>query len=331
MPRAEGRAALRRAAEEARLRSTKLIVINSNRGGGDLDDEDAVEHERELAEVRAQLDAEGIEHEVRQLVRGPRPGRGPDRRRRGDRGRLHRDRAAPAHPGRQADPRQQRPAHPARGALPGARRQGRGVGSVAAGDPAADRHHRRRRRPTRCSTATRSRCSPACCSTSSSRWSAPSPGRRRSPSGSASTSSTRQRSPRSTRRRSRACARRRRRCTATPAAWRRGSRRSPGRGRRVRRRRRRAVDRRRTPAPSCSRRLKALPGFGDAKARIFLALLGKQLGVQPAGLGGRPPGTTPRRARTARWPTWSTRPAWPRSARSSRQQKQAAESTLTAA
>jgi uncharacterized HhH-GPD family protein len=30
-------------------------------------------------------------------------------------------------------------------------------------------------------------------------------------------------------------------------------------------------------------RLKALPGFGDQKARIFLALLGKQLGVQPIG------------------------------------------------
>ena len=70
VPRAEGRAALRRAAEEARLRSAKLIVINSNRGGGHLDEDDAVEHERELAQVRAELDAEGIEHEVRQLVRG---------------------------------------------------------------------------------------------------------------------------------------------------------------------------------------------------------------------------------------------------------------------
>ncbi len=30
-------------------------------------------------------------------------------------------------------------------------------------------------------------------------------------------------------------------------------------------------------------RLRALPGFGDQKARIFLALLGKQRGVQPAG------------------------------------------------
>lgn len=31
------------------------------------------------------------------------------------------------------------------------------------------------------------------------------------------------------------------------------------------------------------RRLKALPGFGDQKARIFLALLGKQYGVTPDG------------------------------------------------
>jgi uncharacterized HhH-GPD family protein len=30
-------------------------------------------------------------------------------------------------------------------------------------------------------------------------------------------------------------------------------------------------------------RLKALPGFGDQKARIFVALLGKQLGVRPPG------------------------------------------------
>ena len=31
------------------------------------------------------------------------------------------------------------------------------------------------------------------------------------------------------------------------------------------------------------RRLKALPGFGEQKAKIFLALLGKQYGVSPAG------------------------------------------------
>ena len=31
------------------------------------------------------------------------------------------------------------------------------------------------------------------------------------------------------------------------------------------------------------RRIKALPGFGDQKARIFIALLGKQLDVRPGG------------------------------------------------
>jgi uncharacterized HhH-GPD family protein len=31
------------------------------------------------------------------------------------------------------------------------------------------------------------------------------------------------------------------------------------------------------------RRIKALPGFGDQKARIFIGLLGKQLGVRPPG------------------------------------------------
>ena len=35
--------------------------------------------------------------------------------------------------------------------------------------------------------------------------------------------------------------------------------------------------------PELLRRLKGLPGFGEQKAQIFLALLGKQLGVQPKG------------------------------------------------
>ncbi len=33
------------------------------------------------------------------------------------------------------------------------------------------------------------------------------------------------------------------------------------------------------------RRVRALPGFGEQKARIFVGLLGKQLGVQPPGWG----------------------------------------------
>jgi uncharacterized HhH-GPD family protein len=35
--------------------------------------------------------------------------------------------------------------------------------------------------------------------------------------------------------------------------------------------------------PEVLRRLKALPGYGDQKARIFLALLGKQFEVEPPG------------------------------------------------
>src|SRR6185436_9080353 len=59
--------------EEARLRGTKLIVINSNRGGRDLNSSDAARQEADLADVRAQLGRDAIEHEVRLLVRGLEP------------------------------------------------------------------------------------------------------------------------------------------------------------------------------------------------------------------------------------------------------------------
>lgn len=73
VPKAEGRAALRRAAEEAKLRRTKLIVINSNRGGRELDAEENQRYEDELAAIRHSLEEAGLEHEVRQLVRGMEP------------------------------------------------------------------------------------------------------------------------------------------------------------------------------------------------------------------------------------------------------------------
>ncbi len=69
----EGRAALRAAAAEARLRNARLVVINSNRGGKDLDREEQARYEQELEIVRKTLDDEGVEHEVRQLVRGVEP------------------------------------------------------------------------------------------------------------------------------------------------------------------------------------------------------------------------------------------------------------------
>ena len=73
VPKAEGRAALRRAVEEAQLRKSRLVIVNSHRGGRDFDTEDALETEGQLQEVRDQLGESGIENEIRQLVRGMDP------------------------------------------------------------------------------------------------------------------------------------------------------------------------------------------------------------------------------------------------------------------
>lgn len=70
VPKPEGKAALKRAAQEAKLRNSRLLVVNSHRGGREFDRDDAVESEAELAEVKAVLESEGVEHDVRQLVRG---------------------------------------------------------------------------------------------------------------------------------------------------------------------------------------------------------------------------------------------------------------------
>jgi nucleotide-binding universal stress UspA family protein len=73
VPTAEGRAALRQATQECLLRNTRLVVINSQRGGSALDARDAARSEQDLDDVRSTLDAQGLEHEVRQLVRGLEP------------------------------------------------------------------------------------------------------------------------------------------------------------------------------------------------------------------------------------------------------------------
>jgi nucleotide-binding universal stress UspA family protein len=73
VPTVEGRAALQVAAQECRLRQTNLIVINSNRGGKELDAVEAAAYESELEAIKAELAAEGIAAEVRQLVRGLEP------------------------------------------------------------------------------------------------------------------------------------------------------------------------------------------------------------------------------------------------------------------
>ena len=69
----EGRAALKRAAEECVLRGSKLVVISSHRGGKDFDANEASQFESELSRVQTLLEEKGLEHEVRQLVRGNDP------------------------------------------------------------------------------------------------------------------------------------------------------------------------------------------------------------------------------------------------------------------
>jgi nucleotide-binding universal stress UspA family protein len=69
----EGKAALHRAVAEAGQRSARLIVINSHKGGAALDSDTAVELDESLDEVHTLLHDSGVEHEVRQLVRGSDP------------------------------------------------------------------------------------------------------------------------------------------------------------------------------------------------------------------------------------------------------------------
>lgn len=73
IPTKEGRAALRTAAAEAQLRNTKLVIVNSQRGGREFDSAEARRFEDELEGVKARLDEAGVEHQVRTLVVGNEP------------------------------------------------------------------------------------------------------------------------------------------------------------------------------------------------------------------------------------------------------------------
>jgi nucleotide-binding universal stress UspA family protein len=69
----EGEAALDRAIVEAEQRGARLVVISSHRGGSSYDKATAAEVEEVLSDVRSRLADAGVEHEVRQLVRGEDP------------------------------------------------------------------------------------------------------------------------------------------------------------------------------------------------------------------------------------------------------------------
>jgi len=69
----EGRAALARGIEEAKLRGLRLVVVSSHRGGQEYDTEAAGKAQVEPDEVRAELEGTGVDFELRQLVRGFEP------------------------------------------------------------------------------------------------------------------------------------------------------------------------------------------------------------------------------------------------------------------
>jgi nucleotide-binding universal stress UspA family protein len=71
VPKPEGRAALDRAIEEAKLRGGRLVVVNASRGDALVDAGYAGVQEIEL--VKSRLAESGVDHELRQLVRGHEP------------------------------------------------------------------------------------------------------------------------------------------------------------------------------------------------------------------------------------------------------------------
>ncbi len=73
VPKPEGEAALESGIAEAKLRGAKIVVVNSHRGGSEFDQEASAKAEKEMERIGTLLDESGIEHELRQLVRGFEP------------------------------------------------------------------------------------------------------------------------------------------------------------------------------------------------------------------------------------------------------------------
>ena len=73
VPKPEGEAALTAAIAEAKLRSSTLVVVNSNRGGESFDAKKSAKTDADMDAVKAQLEEAGVEFEIRQLVRGLEP------------------------------------------------------------------------------------------------------------------------------------------------------------------------------------------------------------------------------------------------------------------
>ena len=73
VPKPEGEAALHSGISEAKLRNAKIVVVNSHRGGSEFDGDASVKAEADMERIKGLLADSGVEHEVRQLVRGFEP------------------------------------------------------------------------------------------------------------------------------------------------------------------------------------------------------------------------------------------------------------------
>ena len=69
----QGRAALDRAIEEAKLRNASLLVVHSMRGGERDEMEQVLTYREELEKVERQLTESGIDFEIKDYVRGQTP------------------------------------------------------------------------------------------------------------------------------------------------------------------------------------------------------------------------------------------------------------------
>ena len=73
VPKPEGEAALDRGIEEAKRRGARVVVVNSHRGGADLDGEASTKIDQQMESIKSKLEAAGLDHEIRKLVRGFEP------------------------------------------------------------------------------------------------------------------------------------------------------------------------------------------------------------------------------------------------------------------
>jgi nucleotide-binding universal stress UspA family protein len=73
VPKPEGEAAVEQGIAEAKLRGSRLVVVNSHRGGREFDGEASARSESDLSALETKLQASGLEYDVRQLVRGFEP------------------------------------------------------------------------------------------------------------------------------------------------------------------------------------------------------------------------------------------------------------------